>query len=403
MKKLYLLLTVLLFIACSTSAQRKPIVEEAKVENTEEFRFPKAVKKEKYKIAVLTPMFLDSVDWAKNLTQIPKFMMPGIDFYQGVMIAADTLKKQGFKLEIFIYDSKSSVLDVKNLIASDKLDSMDLIIGNASVSDLKLLADFSRKNLINFISAVSPSDAGQEFNPYFTILQPRLASHIEKLHKHINKQYPEDNVVFIHRSQSAERNALNYYKNDPLNSLSGRFSSMELSSDEIDMKSLKSKIDSNYNTCIVLGIMDPALTYKMLKSLQPMASRHKLKVYCMPTSEAIKQFNKQDEFPNMNIFYTTSYIIDRITPASLYISREYKRRMGSATTDIVYKGFESLFYFANLLKRVGVPFNERIGDNSNSFITPYKIVPVKENGKIKFFENKFLYLVHHEDGVMNYE
>lgn len=402
MKKFYLIVIASLFVALA-HAQRKPIVEERKVNDVEEFRFPVAVKKDKYKIAVLTPMYLDSVEWTKNLTQIPKFMMPGIDFYQGVMIAADTLKKQGFKLEIYVYDSKSSVLDVKNLIASDKLDSMDLIIGNASVSDLKLLADFSRKNLINFISAVSPSDAGQEFNPYFTILQPRLASHVEKIHKHMNKNYPEDNMVFIHRNQNAERNALNYYKNDPLNSVSGRFSSIELSSDEIDLKSIRAKIDSNYNTCIILGIMDPALTYKMLKSLQPMASKHKLKVYCMPTSEAIKQFNKQDEFPGMNIFYTTSYIIDRITPASLYISREYKRRMGSATTDIVYKGFESLFYFANLLKRVGVPFNERIGDNSNSFITPYKIVPVKENGKLKFFENKFLYLVHYEDGVMNYE
>lgn len=402
MKKLNIVIVILL-LTLSLNAQRKPIVEERKTIEVEEFKFPPAVKKDRYNIAVLTPMYLDSVDWTKNLSQLPKFMMPGIDFYQGVMIASDTLKKQGYKLNIHVFDSKSSILNVQNLIESDRLDSMDLIIGNASVSDLKLLADYSKKNLINFVSAVSPSDAGQEFNPYFTILQPRLASHIEKMHKHMNKHYPEDNVIFIHRSQNAERNALGYYQNDPLNSLSGRFSSIELASDELDLKKIRAKIDSNYHTCIVLGIMDPALTYKMLKSLQTLGPKHKLKVYCMPTSEAIKQINKVDEFPGMNIYYTTSYIIDRITPASLYISREYKRRMGSATTDIVYKGFESLFYFSNLLKRVGVPFNERIGDNSNSFITPYKIVPVKENGKIKFFENKFLYLVHYEDGVMNYE
>ncbi|TXH60750.1 MAG: hypothetical protein E6Q89_00365 [Bacteroidia bacterium] len=402
MKKFYIL-HIICFLGLFSNAQRKPIVEERKTNEIEEFRFPLAEKKERYKIAVLTPMYLDSVEWSKNLTQIPKFMMPGLDFYQGIMIAADTLKKQNFKFDLYVYDSKSSILDVKNLIASDKLDSMDLIIGNASVSDLKLLADFAKKNLINFVSAVSPSDAGQEFNPYFTILQPRLASHIEKIHKHMNKYYPEDNMVFIHRSTNAEINALSYYKDDVLNNLSGRFSSLELKSDEIDLKQLRSKIDSNYNSCIVLGIMDPALTYKLLKSLQPLSSRHKLKVYCMPTSEAIKQFNKTDEFPGMNIYYTTSYIIDRITPASLFISREYKQRMGGSVTDIVYKGFESLYYFAHLLKRFGNPFNERIGDNSNSFITPYKIVPIKEKGKIKFFENKFLYLVHYEDGIMNYE
>jgi hypothetical protein len=134
--------------------------------------FDKRVKKERYKIAVLTPLYLDSVDLEKNLANIPKFMMPGLDFYQGIQIAADTLRKQGFKLDIYVHDSKSAYLNVQNIIETDRLDSMDLIIGNASVSDLKLLGEFAKSKKINFISAVSPSDAEQESNPYFTILQP---------------------------------------------------------------------------------------------------------------------------------------------------------------------------------------------------------------------------------------
>jgi hypothetical protein len=399
---LRIIILLLLLSASTAEAQRKPFVDEKKPSELE-FQFPRAEKKERYRIAVLTPMYLDSVDLAKNLTQIPKFMMPGIDFYQGVMIAADTLKKQGLNLDVYIYDSKSSYMNVRNLIDSDKLDSMDLIIGNASVADLKLLADFARKNLINFVSAVSPSDAGQDFNPYFTILQPRLASHIEKLHKHILSKYPEDNVLFIHRNQTAERNALGYFKNDILNPLPGRFSAMEIEGETLDLEKVRTRIDTNYNTTIVLGILDASATYNMLKALQPLASRRKLKIYCMPTTEAVKALNKTDEFPGMTIYYTTSYIIDRITPASLHITREYKSRMGSAPTDVVYKGFESLYYFAHLLRKHGVPFNEKISDMSAGFITPYKIVPVKENGKLRFFENKFLYLVHYEDGVMSYE
>lgn len=44
----------------------------------------------------------------------------------------------------------------------------------------------------------------------------------------------------------------------------------------------------------------------------------------MPTAEAIKSLGKVDEFPDMPVFYTTSYIIDKITPSSMYIGREYK-------------------------------------------------------------------------------
>ena len=140
-----------------------------------------------------------------------------------------------------------------------------------------------------------------------------------------------------------------------------------------------------------------------MKILSEYAKRYRLKVYCMPTTEAVKSLNKTDEFPNMPVYYTTSYIIDKITPASQYISREYKSHMGTAPSDVVYKGFESLFFFSNLLKKFGVPFNNKIGDNSYTFITPYKIVPVKENGSLMFYENKFLYLLRYEDGIMIYE
>ncbi len=384
-------------------SQRKMITEQETKSEVKDFIYPRPVKKDRYKIAVLTPMYLDSIDLDKNMAHLPKFMMPGIDFYQGVRIAADTLKKMGFKLDIFVYDSKSFYLDVKNLIESDKLDSIDLIIGNASVSDLKLLGDFAKKRQINFVSAVSPSDAGQTLNPYFTILQPRLASHIEMMHKHINRKYPEDNVVYVSRKSQAEQNGLNYFKNDLLNSLPGRFKEIELKGDEIQMNEIIKKIDTSYNTTIFLGILDPLITYKNLKILSEYAKRYRLKVYCMPTTEAVKSLNKTDEFPNMPVYYTTSYIIDKITPASQYISKEYKSHMGTAPSDVVYKGFESLFFFSNLLKKFGVPFNSKIGDNSYTFITPYKIVPVKENGSLMFYENKFLYLLRYEDGIMIYE
>ena len=228
MQRYFVFLIFMLSMGIQSNAQRKPIVEEHHTSEIIPFSFPKAVKKDRYNIAILTPLYLDSVDLAKNLAHIPKFMMPGIDFYQGAIIAADTLKKAGYKLDIYIYDSKSNFFNVNNLIESDKLDSMDLIIGNASVSDLKLLADFAKKKLINFVSAV----------------QPRLASHIEKMHKHMNSKYPEDNVIFINRNTSAEKNALGYFKNDLLNSLPSRFSEIELTSDELNIKQVLSKLDS---------------------------------------------------------------------------------------------------------------------------------------------------------------
>jgi hypothetical protein len=398
-----ILLFILLLTSLGVNAQNKPIVVEQKAIPTKESGYPKPIKKERYKVAIITPMFLDSVELEPTLTKIPKFMMPGLDFFKGIQIAADTLKQLGFKLDIYVHDSRSDSLNVNELIRSGTLDSMDFIIGNASVFDLKLLAEFGLEKKINFISAVSPADAGQEVNPYFTILQPRLVSHIEKLHKSISAKYPEDNVVFIHRNSVAERNALMYFKNDIVHPLPARFKEMELKTDEIDIRQLLNVIDSLHGTTIMLGIIDPAAAVKNLRLLLPYAKQYGIKVYCMPTMESIKSLGRPDEFPMMPVYYTTSYMIDKITPSSLYINREYKKHMGGYPSDIVYKGFESLYFFSNLMRKYGVPFNEHIGESAYSFITPYKIVPVKEKGNIKFYENKYLYLVRFENGIMTYE
>jgi len=383
-------------------AQRRSWLERSG-SNLKEYEYPKAEKKDRYKVAVLSPMYLDSVDLGKNLLHPPKFMMPGLDFYKGVEIAADTLRKLGFELDIYVYDSKSDSVGIPDLIKTKQLDSMDLIIGNAEVIDLKFLADFAKEHEINFVSAISPADAGQTDNPYFTILQPRLTSHIEKIHKSINARYPEDNVIFITRNMTADKNALAYFKNDIMNLVPARFSEMELKGTEIDLKQLVKNIDSFYNTTIVLGILDPAVAYKNMKLFNQIAKQYNIKVYCMPTMETVRSLGKTDEFPFMPIYYTTSYIIDKITPSSLYINAEYRKRMGGHPSDVVFKGFESLYFFSNLMKKYGVPFNEHIGDNAYSFITPYMIVPVKEKGVLKFHENKYMYLLRYDNGIMTYE
>jgi hypothetical protein len=367
------------------------------------YRYPKEKKKLKYNIAVFTPMFLDSVDLKKYATRIPKFMKPGIDFYQGVEIAADTLRKKGYHFDIHVFDSRSKYMNIKNVIASDRLDSMDLIIGNASVRDLQKLADYSKQKEINFVSAVSPSSARQEFNPFFTILQPTLQTHVRDLHRTINKKYPEDNVIYLHGSKRSEKNALGYFKDDEFYPKPARFNSLELKGSTVDMAALKALIDTNYHTTIVLGTLSPKTSYKVLQSLVPLGNETRLKVFGMPTMEMITALKKTEAFPKMKIYYTSSFIKESLSPATKYILRKYQKRMGGRPTDLLYKGFESIYFFAHMIDRYGVPFNQHITDNRYSFLTPYKIMPTKADGKFNYFENKYLYMLSYENGIMTYE
>src|SRR5215467_7055296 len=56
----------------------------------------------KHKIAIFAPLYLDSAfDDQSNYRydkQFPKFLNPGLEFYEGVQLALDTLAKEGSQL-----------------------------------------------------------------------------------------------------------------------------------------------------------------------------------------------------------------------------------------------------------------------------------------------------------------
>src|SRR5947207_5561621 len=60
----------------------------------------------KHKVAIFAPLYLDSAfDDLGNYRydkQFPKFINPGLEFYEGAQLALDTLTKEGAPLEVFV-------------------------------------------------------------------------------------------------------------------------------------------------------------------------------------------------------------------------------------------------------------------------------------------------------------
>ena len=72
-----------------------------------------AIVATKHKIAIFAPLYLDSAfdaageyRYAKNV--FPKFINPGLEFYEGAQLALDSMAKEGKDLEVFVYDTRSA-------------------------------------------------------------------------------------------------------------------------------------------------------------------------------------------------------------------------------------------------------------------------------------------------------
>ena len=141
------------------STKKTTAPKPAKKTQAEQLALPPSTRKNRYRIDVLTSIYLDElVKGGKSVYQvhIPDKALPGLNFYEGVKLATDSLNRNGYSMDVYIHDITDPVSSVATLINTSQLDSSDLIIGAVPQQQVGSLAAFAQKHQVNFISTLAP-------------------------------------------------------------------------------------------------------------------------------------------------------------------------------------------------------------------------------------------------------
>src|SRR5919112_1145049 len=97
---------------------------------------------QRHKIALFAPLYLDSV-FSNNTYRygntFPRFVNPGLEFYQGAQKALDSLKKAGAPLDVFIFDSRSAQSPLQQRMNGIEMLGTEMMIGHSTVADVRVL------------------------------------------------------------------------------------------------------------------------------------------------------------------------------------------------------------------------------------------------------------------------
>ena len=364
------------------------------------FKYPATTFKSKYQLHILASLYLDELVQKKSVTfknKVPDKALPGISFYEGVSIAADSLKKAGFDIDIFVHDITSTAESLDSLFFKNTLDSADLIIGAIQTADIPRVADFAKAHKINFVSALSPSDAGVKNNKYFTLLQPSLRSHCQRISGDITNKFPGMKVSLIYRTSSeADENAYRYItENEKV-----KYTPL-LCTFVPNRRDLLTIFDSTKPNIVVVPVLDRAFADSLLKAISKNFGAVQFEVYGMPSWSALNNLRKEEVFPNLSVNVTTSLNLDMNTPVTKYLAATYKNLYGGKPSESVYLGFETVMWYASLLKTYGTMFNSGYNDNSAAPFTKFEVMQLRDKeGHIIYSENKRIMLSRYEEGTM---
>ncbi len=362
----------------------------------------------KHKIAIFAPLYLDSAfdyndeyRYAKNV--FPKFINPGLEFYEGAQLAFDSLNKERAPLEIFIYDTRSSKQSITQLLKKAETDSVQLIIAHCNSAEVKTFADAGLKMNTPVINVNLPNDGNANANPFFVVLNSTLKTQCEGIYKHIQKYYSlEPIVVFRKKGQLEDR--LKMYFEDFSKSTVGiplKMKYVELT-DSFTLNQLRSHLDTSNQTLCVAGSLDENFGRRLVQQLAALKKqKYQAIVMGMPTWDNIKDFTKS-EYKGIEIIYSIPFYHSKTDKISQHITNHFNNVMFARPTDMVFRGYEVTWKYAKLLMQYGKDISSNLGNKQYKVFTDYDIQPIlnKQSMTLDYFENKKLYFLKWQDGVL---
>jgi len=184
-----------------------------------------------YNVGLMLPFYLamnDSIARNKENYELDKIYALSeiaLEFYEGALIAVDSLKKQGLSVRLFVYDTKKDTNEVIRLLQQEEslFMNMDLIIGPFYRSNLSIVVNFpkpdkQRINTSRHSSAnlqifkfsnhphiVSPFIITNDIlrgNPHLSKATSCFETHVEKIaiyiaRKYISRNNPDGNKNII--------------------------------------------------------------------------------------------------------------------------------------------------------------------------------------------------------------
>jgi ABC-type branched-subunit amino acid transport system substrate-binding protein len=350
------------------------------------------------RIAVLLPLNLDSAfngyEYKLSNVRIPQYFLSGLDFYSGVMMAIDSLQKENANIEVWIYDTHKANQSMDQLAAQMQPMNFSLIVASISNStEQRVLTSFSARNSIPVISATFPNDIYLESNPFFMMVNPTWKTHIQAVYNYLATNYRGKKIVFFTRRGSLEDRIAEEFKT--LNTRRALNFSTVILRDNFSAADVLSHLDSTTQNIILCGSLYEGFGQALIKTLNDNGETYSSVVAGMPT------WNGMDGTTGLasdkiQIVVTTPYNYVRGGAFIDNISANYMRSYYSKPSDMVYKGYETIYHFVKLLLANPASFINNVSRDDYKVSNDYNFEPVRLTQTSflpDYLENKKLYYI----------
>jgi ABC-type branched-subunit amino acid transport system substrate-binding protein len=348
-------------------------------------------KKPVYKVALMIPLFLDGVDQIDAENPDPKIFETAksfqfLPFYEGFMMALDSLEHQGVKIKLYVYDVDKDTAKTRQLLKKPEMKSMDLIFGLLYHPNFQIVAAYAKKNKINLVNPISERSELVTGNPYVFKVQPSKKEQFEQLAAFMSVAFSGGQVLIIRNGQYSDHDAPDRLKRECLE----RNFKVQVVEGQDAAIGRFSKEKPNY---VVVFSVDPAYTLDLLKGMYKLRNEFNLTLVGLPNWPDMEGLETEYLVALKTHMMARSFIDYDNQMVRQFVSR-YQEMYKTDPELLAFQGFDQCYYFLSVLHTYGTNFGRCIGElKMNSMQTRFDFLKTKDNG----FENRHWMLYKYEN------
>lgn len=283
-----------------------------------------------------------------------------LQFYEGVLIAVDSMQKSGMRVKLNVFDTKDSPETVKNLVAKGALNDIDLIIGPVYENVQKEVALKARESQIPMVSPFTPKSALINSNPRYFQINPTREYIADATLEMIATGFSNANFIVVKTSQfegTAEGQTVERIKSVVAKNGS-RFQVYDFKRERA--RGLKAALSQEKENVVYLPTSDEGELSVAISNLNNLAGEYQITL--------VAQNNFQQRYPsidiahfhNLKLHYINPYFVDYTDKGTNDYIEKFKSFFGTEPNSYGIQGFDAAYYFLNALFWYGNDFESCI-------------------------------------------
>ncbi len=365
-----------------------------------------------FHVAMLLPLFLEKNDKVLQMSEsslaranFDRKTSQFIEYVQGVLMAADQLRKEGLNVDLTIYDTRNDSTRVQQLLKMGVVDDVDLVVGPVYSTHYLTVSEYLKEKEVNLVSPLAKKTRLISNNHNSFLLTPSNKTLFEALSYFIAKDENVSNVLLLHNGKKKEIEYAGVFKEQFAKGLNEQEILSTPSFKMINyrlggVKSVESELDSVIPNVVVIPSNDEVFVTDIVAKLNVLGLRYPVKLVGLEVWENYPNLSLSN-LHNLNFHYATQTFVNYEDPRVKRFVQFYRLLFKAEPSDYAFRAHDAFLYYGQALKRFGKHFNYCLGSegilpNRTGLCTEWNFEQLDE---FSGYENKTTYLIRYKDGV----